>query len=283
VNDEIHYRVPLRVRGAYPGFHHSRSNGSGFEFREHTELWRSPDPRRIDLRASLNNPFGNLIVRVFNQRAAISVRIIADLSASMAAPQPDGKLGTLRRLTKALAYSAARTGDRIGFIGCDERVREDFLEPPRRHSQIKRIVNLLEDFRPDGRSASGLADVGQYLDKESELVFLVSDFIFDTTLLEKTLENLSRSFVVPTMLTHPSETNGPAGFGFARSVDSETGRGRTIFLRPAFRRRVRERYRSHRNQFESICARYNLRPLYLSPDFLLDDVNRYFYPAGSVS
>ena len=46
-------------------------------------LVENPDPRRLDIRASLRDPFEQWRVREFRQKAAIPVMAILDLSASM--------------------------------------------------------------------------------------------------------------------------------------------------------------------------------------------------------
>ena len=80
---ELHYRVGAPVLGHFPGHHRSTRGDSGFEFRGHAALLDAPDPRRLDLHASLRDPFGDWRVRVYSQRKAIPVVVVADLSASM--------------------------------------------------------------------------------------------------------------------------------------------------------------------------------------------------------
>ena len=46
-------------------------------------LFHRPDPRRLDLRASLRTLNEGWLVRVNRQRAGIAVRAIVDVSASM--------------------------------------------------------------------------------------------------------------------------------------------------------------------------------------------------------
>jgi uncharacterized protein (DUF58 family) len=278
--EEIHYRLPARIRGAHPGFHRSNTIGGGNEFREHELLLRSPDPRRVDLHASLKNPFGELLVRVFNQRAAISVSVVADLSASMGAPGSRGKLEQLSRFISLLGYSVSRTGDRFGFVGCDENVRTEFIQPPMKRSAVIELVKKLEAFVPTGASAEGLACSSPYLGRARGLVFLVSDYLFPEKLLRKTFEQLSRHAVVPVMLSHTTDIDGPAGFGFVRAIDSETGRSRMVWLRPSLRQRIRTGYQNHQQNFAKVCAHYGVKPLLLAPSFSAEDITRYFYSSG---
>ena len=279
--DEIHYRMPARIRGAHPGYHRSHSIGSGNEFRERTLLLRSPDPRRVDLHASLKNPFGDLLVRVFDQRTAISVSVVADLSASMGVPGSRGKLDQLAIFIRMLGHSVARTGDRFGFIGCDEKVLDAFLQPPMKRSAVAEIIKRLETFVPTGASSSGLLHSCRYLGNTRGLVFLVSDFLFPEPLLRDILEQLSRHTVVPVMLSHATEIEGPEGFGFVRALDSETGRSRTLWLRPSLSRRIQETYQTHRQRVIGVCTSYGLKPLLLSPSFSARDITAYFFAADN--
>ena len=55
---ELHYRIGSAALGHFPGHHRSPRGNSGFEFRGHARLFDAPDARRIDLHASLRDPFG---------------------------------------------------------------------------------------------------------------------------------------------------------------------------------------------------------------------------------
>jgi uncharacterized protein (DUF58 family) len=126
---ELHYRLAGSARGHFPGHHRSRHGGNGFEFRGHANLHDAPDARRIDVHASLRDPFGRWIVRLHSQRLSIPVAVVADLSASIGVAR---KQAVLADLVESLAWSAWRTGDSFGFVGCDTAVRHDLLLPQTR-------------------------------------------------------------------------------------------------------------------------------------------------------
>ena len=82
--EEFHYRLPGRISGQRPGSHRGSSVGAGQEFVTHLSLYDRPDPRRLDLRASLRTlRDDDWLVRVNRQRAGTAVRAIVDVSASM--------------------------------------------------------------------------------------------------------------------------------------------------------------------------------------------------------
>ena len=112
--------------------HRGTQHGNGQETMAHVGLLEGRDPRRLDLLASARDPMGRLLVRTARQRASVPVYLIADLSASMGFEGRVSKLALLADFTDALARSVHLSGDSFAFIGCDEKVRDDFLHPPDR-------------------------------------------------------------------------------------------------------------------------------------------------------
>ena len=80
---EIIYRLPGRSDGFRPGAHRSKGNGEGYRFKYVAPFLSKPDPRRLDLRASLVDPFGNLKVHIQEQPATLKVFVLLDLSGAM--------------------------------------------------------------------------------------------------------------------------------------------------------------------------------------------------------
>ena len=102
--------------------------------RGHAPLIDAPDARRIDLHASLRDPFGAL-ARARVQRAQGGAGVRGGRSVGIdGLPGRRRKLDVLADFTRALAWSAWRNGDPFGFIGCDDAVRDEWLVPPSRHS-----------------------------------------------------------------------------------------------------------------------------------------------------
>ena len=128
--DEFHYRLTRRARGLRPGLHRGAQHGDGQETVAHVSLLDGRDPRRLDLLASARDPMGRLLVRTARQRTSVPVYLIADLSASMGFRGRVSKLDLLADFTAALARSVYLSGDAFAFLGCDEKLREDFLLPP---------------------------------------------------------------------------------------------------------------------------------------------------------
>lgn len=275
---EIHYRTGAPARGHFPGHHRSKSGESGFEFRGHASLLDAPDPRRLDLHASLRDPFGHWIVRVYSQRKSIPVAIVADLSASMGFEGTRRKLDVLADFTDSLAWSVWRTGDSFGFVGCDEQVRADLLLPQTRVRGVgQALAGRLRGLNLDGRSTRGLLDAHHQLSRKRSLVFLVSDFHLPLAQLKQVLRNLAQHDVVPVVVWDPAEFTLAAPRGLAWSVDPESGEQRLIWWRAALREKWAARFAERRHDLLALFRSLRVKPIFVEQGFDADAVTRHFH------
>jgi hypothetical protein len=285
---EIHYRIHWFASGRRPGHHRSRSPGAGYEFRGHAPLLRELDARRLDVHASLRDPFGYAAglwqVRTYHQRSAIRVVVLADLSASMSADATRRKMALLGDLTATLAYSASRAGDAFGFFGADTRLRRDFLQyPAHTRGAGLRIGERLRNFVATGTGAHGLIEAAHLLGRARTLVFLVSDFHLEGATIDRLLAALAGHAVVPVVLWDEQEHTLPAA-GFASVVDAESGDRRFLWLRPALRARFEQRVQARRTGLARRLTRAGLPPLFLTAPFDADAVTAYFHaPADAAA
>jgi uncharacterized protein (DUF58 family) len=281
---EVHYRIAWFAGGRRPGQHRSRSRGAGYEFRGHAPLLRELDARRLDVHASLRDPFGYAAglwqVRTFDQRSAIRVVVLADLSASMSADGTQRKMALLADLTASLAYSASRAGDAFGFFGADAALRREFVQYP---GHIRggglRIAERLRTFVATGAGADGLIDAAHLLGRTRALVFLASDLHLPDAALERLLAALSPHAVVPVVLWDEQEHSLPAA-GFTSVVDAESGAHRFLWLRPALRARFEQHVQDRRAAITQRLTRHGMPPLFLTPPFDADLVSAYFHASG---
>ena len=274
---EFHYRVPWRTRSSHPGHHRSVSAGGGFEFRGHATLLGAPDPRRFDIQASLRDPFGQILMRVYTQRSAIPVYLIADVSASMGFTGRSRKLDVLADFTLSLGYSAYRSGDPFGFIACDNRLRADLVQPLTRAKAAGQALSTrLRVLVPAASGSRGMLEAPAYLSQSRSLVFLCSDFHFSLDLLSRILAGLARHTVVPVVLWDSVEIEVPAS-GIAVMRDAEMGRRRSVLLRATLRERMHRAFAERRQQLEACFLACGARPLFLSDRFDAAELTRYFY------
>jgi uncharacterized protein (DUF58 family) len=257
----IPYRLNWRSSAFRPGAHGGRQLGAGGAFRGFAPLMDYPDPRRIDVRATLRDPFGTLHVRRFEQRSNAAVYVLADISASMRFQGHVRKMRLLATLSAALAISARQYGDAFGFIGCDETVREELFFPAttKRGLEVE-IARRLMAFAPEGRSAIGLLEAARQLGGKRKLIFLISDFHMPLADVEAVLEALARHDIVPVMLRDGAETADMPRWGLAELSDLETGAKRLALMRPALYERWQQEARERDAALEQLCARL-ARPL----------------------
>jgi uncharacterized protein (DUF58 family) len=274
---EPHYRIAGAATGLFPGHHRSRGGDTGFEFRGHAALQDAPDARRLDLHASLRDPFGHWMVRLHSERKSIPVTVVADLSASMGFEGAQRKLDVLADFTESLAWSAWRTGDSFGFVGCDEQVRRDFTLPQTRTRGAGiALAQRLRALAPDGRSAAGLREAHRYLPRQRGLVFLVSDHHLELGEIEAVLDSLAPHDIVPVVLWQSAEFALSAARGLAQVREPESGSAGWLWWRPALRERWRSAHEARREALLALLRARRLRPLFVEGAFDADAVTRHF-------
>src|SRR3954465_14683756 len=166
--------------------------GAGDRIRASIPLHEHADPRRLDLRATLRDPFGGIWVHEFEQNSALKVVVLADVSASMAYVGRYDKVDQLRRVAVALAQTAWRNGDAFAFHAASEAPRKDLTLPLRvNRGAAVWIERRLADFVPSGSSARGLARVVPHLPHRRSLVFVVSDFHWPERDVDELLQALA--------------------------------------------------------------------------------------------
>lgn len=284
---EIHYRARESAQGRFPGSHRSRGGETGLEFRTHAPLIDAPDARRLDLLASLRDPFRRWQVRLNAQRTAMAVIVVADLSASMGFDGTRRKLDVLADLVGSLAWSASRAGDAFSFVGCDDRLLGDwYLPPTRSRAAGLDLARRLRGFQPadPGRGATALASVATQLRATRSLVFLVSDFHLEPALIERTLTGLAHHEVVPVVLWDRAEFQAPAspwasGLGHALTSlhDPESGQERLLWWRPSLRERWGTLEQARREALNQLMRRHRLRPVVLDEGFDADRFTAHFH------
>ena len=295
---EFHYRLPGRVSGQRPGSHPGSSIGAGQEFVSHVSLYDRPDPRRLDLRASLRGLKDEWLVRVNRQRAGASVRAIVDVSASMMFGGQRPKLHVVADFIEALGMSAFRVGDAVGLMAFDEAERPDLYIPARvsrgmgslmgaalrevcgaHASHSSNGASIAHQAHAYSRIADGLEDAASRLAGQQGLVFLVSDFHWPLERLDIALDLMAHAGVVPVIVWDPAETEPPTRDALASLRDAETGARRTIWLRPWLRKEWRRSVEQRRAEIDSFFAAHAIRPFYVEGAFDADALSRYFFEA----
>lgn len=272
----FHYRLAHPGYSVFPGAHPGQMVGSGQLFKRHEPLLASPDPRRIDLRASLLDPFAGYRVRVFQQHSKLNVYAIADLSASMTLTGQQDKRQTLAELVLSAAQSALQCGDSFGFIGCGQRLEQRWTLPAGSSLQpVREMLNRLPALTAQ-TGADSLARIAPLLSARRSLVFLVSDYHFALSGLRQILHPLAMHAVVPVVLWQAAEAADLPSWGLVRFKDAESRRSRTVLMRPALKQRINQAFTVRRQQLQQVFRSFGMEPLFLSGAYRAEAMTRYF-------
>ena len=274
MTQEFHYKLPQRVGGQRPGAHRGSSVGAGQQFAAHRRLMDHPDPRRIDLRASLRDAHGDWLVRIARQRVAVPVLALVDVSGSMRFGARRPKLEVVADFVDALGASAFRVGDPVGLCAFDTAERDDLYLPARHgRGQGAVMAALLRDAaaapaaraRPvPGEAAAGLRACAARLSARQALVFLVSDFHgLSAADLAEVLELLAPAVVLPVLAWDPAEAEPPDVDGLLAVSDAESGQRRSLWLRAPLRQQWRAAIEARRAELHAVFDVHSLPPFEL--------------------
>jgi uncharacterized protein (DUF58 family) len=237
-----------RIRNLRVGQYVSPQRGAGFDFDQHQPYREGDDVRRIDwnVTARMDAPY----VRHTHAERELNVMIALDVSRSM-------ELGAAKRskkevmtfITASLLFSAVSDQINTGFLAFSDRVLE--YSPPRRtRAAAWTVLERCWALSPrPGRTA--LVPAIRHLLaalKRTSVVFIVSDFNTDEDLFGgRELAMLAAKHdVIAVVPLDAAETALPAGRGYMRVRDLESGRQVAVSLSSRTRRMYAEEMRSRR-------------------------------------
>jgi uncharacterized protein (DUF58 family) len=281
---EFYYYLGWRTRSAQPGTHPTRTVGGHADFQNFVPFMENPNPRRIDLRATLRTVPRQLMSRAYHERGAIAVYAVLDLSASMRFTGNSDKLKLVAEIAASAAWSAVRSGDSFGLVACDNTVRLDLFAPPsHRVGLVDEIYNkLLADLASNGHAeASALPLAAQQLRQKRSLVFLISDFHLSDALISQTFTSLAPHDVVPLVLWDSAEYSNIPNWGWARVRDMEGGADRSLFLRPSLVQKIKATYTARRKNITAHCLKAGTRtPFFIEDTFNAEQLTRHLLEAN---
>lgn len=273
----IHYHVRWRPSGHQPGASHGLVAGIGDQLRSVVMLRDNPDPRRLDLRASLRDPFENIWVRDFNLNSAIKVIVLVDTSASMGYMGKVNRLHVAQEIASQLALSAYRSGDAFGLYAAGEAINKQCMLPPKANRGGWLWVNHhFSKLKAQGKHADGLFEAVPYLPQKRCLVFLVSDFRWSAGKLKSLLKKLSHHDVVPVMLQDPAEVDELPESGIAILRDAETGAGQFVWMRASLRAQMADIRAQHIKTVLEASLQYGNKPFLVRGAFSSALLTKYF-------
>lgn len=259
---DIAYRVAWKALSSRPGAHRSRNWGTGGNFRDLVPFMRAPEPRRIDLRQSLRDPWQGLHVRRFEQSSILDVVLLADMSGSMGFKGNSTKLSVLAELSEVLARSARRIGDRFGMIACDDRIIDELsVRMTRSRGGEPEMIERILRYTPRQARATGLIEAARSLAGRRRLVLIVSDFRLPEAELVALFDILSPHDVIPVVLKDSAETDDLPSWGFIELNDLESGRTRMVFMRPSLKDRLKREEQARADMLRRLFSTYAREPV----------------------
>lgn len=280
---EFQYRLGWRTRGVQPGMHLTKTTGGHADFQSYVPFLENPNPRRVDVRATLKTVPRQLMARAYYERGSVVVYVIVDLSDSMRFAGNAKKHELVADMVASAAWSASRSGDSFGLVVCDDEVREDLFQPPsfRRGTAAELRDQLLTAFRASAtrtttHRASSLALAAQQLRQKRSLVFLISDFHLPDILISRTLTSLATHDVVPLVVWDSAEYADIPSWGWARVRDMEGGGQRSLFLRPKLSAQIKDAYLARRKSIAQFCLKAGVRaPFFVEDTFNAEHLTRH--------
>ena len=267
------YAMRHRVSSPRPGSHASRSPGPYGRFAGLSSLAEDNDPRRIDLRSSITDPFETVFVRRYRQPAHGTVHILTDLSGSMGFTGTVSRHAVAAALAGGLAQAARRSGDAVAAVAAAGPSGPVYrLEATRRASAPMEIAAALGALTPSGAGLDALSACAGLLPPRPSLVFLISDFAAPLDEIRALLDRLALHDLRPLILCDLEADMPPKRFGLVHLDDLE-GAGRQIaFLRPSLLRRWRAAAAARGTALDRLFVEAGCYPLKVTGQIDLDDL-----------
>lgn len=268
--DLLTWRLARALPGMRPGGHRGTMRGAGDAFADLAPLLAHPDPRRLDVRRSLLDPFGTTFVRRFETRTDLTLHLLLDASASLRAGARSDRLGLAALLAAGFAEAAWRGRDRYALTAIGgEQVLDEIL-PARRRELGPELLERIGALRPDGEGVEGLERAAMALPARRILVVLISDFDHTTDELRRLLAALEPRPVLPVWL-RDGGLEAPSGrLGLAETRDPESGRRRTVLTTKRWAAQQTQAAARHRASLRSIFAEHGLAPIEIRDQINVD-------------
>ncbi|HUS08331.1 MAG TPA: DUF58 domain-containing protein [Bryobacteraceae bacterium] len=218
-------RLTLHWQKSFPGLvggrNPSRFSGAGQEFLDHRHFHQGDDLRAVNWRAYMR--LEKLFLKMFQVEPRIPVRLLLDVSKSMATGAELSKFDYARKLAAALSYVGLVRLDTITLQPFTEKLAESFRCGGGRH-RFMPAVNFLSQLELSSRTdylQVSRQFAGAY--PQPGLTIIISDFLTDGE-VERPLQYLS-DFGHELLLVHvwAPEDREPPWDGEMELIDSETG------------------------------------------------------------
>ena len=245
----LEWKVVRRLDGRLQGAHRTTYRGSGIDFTGLRAYTEGDDARHIDwnVTARLDDPH----LRVFTEDRELTVWLVLDRSASMAAGRPGrAKHDVLAELALVLARLFGRSGNRVGALLYDTGMLR-VVPPGTTRKHALRIAAELERTAERAAKRGATTDLAAMLDaagrlaRRRALILVLSDFIGEGD-WERSLQRLARRHEVAALRIVDTADDVLPEAGLIVVEDAETGEQLVVdsadpLLRVRFREAVEAR------------------------------------------
>ena len=288
----FHYQVAWQPRNWRQGEHPAAVMGDGGAFRGERLLSDASQARFLSVRASIRDPLRRLWVRENKQRATLDVFVVVDVSHSMRIGGQGSYCDAVADLMASAALSAYRGGDRIGVVCASARIDSRLCATPSR--RVQPVFALAREMRAmPARAAAhaqrraqrgagldsvdGMLDVWRRLSMRRSLVLLASDYHAPIDTWTRILQALRHHQVVPIVLQDRDAQPVLPRWGLVHLDDAESGRSRTLLMRPSLQRRLADSVERRQAELDAMFEYLSLRPLHLRQPFDPAQLTAYFH------
>jgi uncharacterized protein (DUF58 family) len=214
-----------------------RRRGSSHAFYDYKAFTRGDDPRHIHWNGYLRH--GKLFTKTFHEEAFFHLHLLVDNSGSMAFLKD--KPPAVVRLACAMAYIAFAVRLPVAVSLLCRRDEHPAYLPARTLDAVASFVQdglAAEDAAPTDtdRLTEAVDAYGRRHHRQSGIVLLISDFLYDPAALHGVLKSLLRyNFEVRAVHVVSQHERAPAAQLAGTPVrirDVETGEARVVFFKP---------------------------------------------------
>lgn len=214
---KIEFKAKKLSDNIFSGQYKSKLKGNGLEFSDIRRYTPGDDVRNIDWKVTAKQR--KAYVKEFTEERELSIFLLIDVSPSMIFKE---KMEYICEIVASLAFSATKTGDRIGAIFFSDKIEKVIpLKKGKKHSLA--ILDTLLNMKTFGKKTD-IMNVLRYFGKiykRRATIFLISDFLDEN--YEKELKILSqKQDIIPIRIGDKRSEELPVGAIF-NLKDSETG------------------------------------------------------------
>lgn len=266
-------RLTLRWRKSFPGsiggHQVARLKGAGQEFLDHRQFSQGDDLRSVNWRAYMR--LEKLFLKVFQMEPHVPIRMLVDVSGSMALGAPS-KLAYMQRLAAALCYVGVVRLETIQVVPFSSELHEDFVAAGGRH-RFAPVAGFLGSLQASGRSEARVV-IRQFANRflQRGLLIVISDFFDEADVIAEWQSLALLGHELCLIHLAAEEDRNPPWQGLLDVVDAETGETRQLHFDDEARSRYEEAFDAFYRDFERMALRNEGRYVFVNTAMPLEDV-----------